>query len=86
MIHWLSTALQTYALHPLKANGYQFWSGIAGSFATNGGLYVGAFVLWRKHNCHVHGCWRVQFHPHPDHGHPVCRRHHPHDPRELDHA
>lgn len=34
-------------------------------------------VWWRKHNCMVHGCPRLQWHPHPDHGHVVCRHHHP---------
>src|SRR5262249_11993849 len=23
------------------------------------------------------GCWRLDWHPHPDHGHPVCLVHHP---------
>jgi len=36
---------------------------------------VGTYV--RRHNCHVKGCWRLQWHVHPEHGHPVCKRHHP---------
>lgn len=32
---------------------------------------------WHKHNCQVTGCWRLSWHPHPDHGHIVCRKHHP---------
>ena len=35
------------------------------------------YLFLRKHNCHVRRCWRLAWHPHPDHGHPVCRRHHP---------
>jgi hypothetical protein len=25
----------------------------------------------------VQRCWRLEWHPHPDNGHPVCRKHHP---------
>lgn len=86
MTGWLSTAVHTYLLHPLHADGYQFWSGIAGSFVTSTSVYAGLYIFWRKHNCHVHRCWRLAWHPHPRHGHPLCKRHHPHDPREIDHA
>jgi hypothetical protein len=60
-------------LDPLKGNGYQFWSGIG----SGSPILAAAFVWWHHHNCHVHRCWRLSWHPHPDHGHPVCRRHHP---------
>jgi hypothetical protein len=40
-------------------------------------LMAGVAVWWRKHDCHVKWCPRIQWHPHPVHGHPVCRRHHP---------
>lgn len=56
--------------------GYNFWSGIG----SGSPLLLGAGLWWRHHNCHVHGCWRLQWHAHPDHGHPVCRRHHPDHP------
>lgn len=64
--------------HPLHGNGYQFWSGIAGSFLTSipGWIAVIALYVWH-HNCHVKGCPRLSWHPHPDHGHPVCKHHHP---------
>lgn len=65
-------------LDPLHGDGYQFWSGVG----SGSPLLAGLFLLMRKHNCHVKGCWRLQWHPHPDHGHPVCRRHHPHE-KEL---
>lgn len=55
--------------------GYNFWSGIG----SGSPLLLGCALWWRRHNCHVKGCWRLQWHVHPDHGHPVCRRHHPHD-------
>lgn len=60
-------------LDPLHGDGYQFWSGIgAGS-----PVFIALAVWWRHHNCHVRGCPRLLWHPHPDHGHPTCRRHHP---------
>lgn len=68
-------------LHP-GGNGYWFYSGIfggSGFFA-----FIGLLLAWwRTHNCHVHRCLRLQWHQHPDHGHPVCKRHHPDDPRDL---
>lgn len=70
--------------HPLHGDGYQFWSGIAGSFLTSlPGWAVALALFLRQRNCHVYRCWRLSWHPHPDHGHPVCRHHHPHDARKL---
>lgn len=68
-----------YFWHPLHGDGYQLWSGIAGSFLTSVPGWVAVIYIYvRSHNCHVKGCWRLNWHEHPDHGHPVCRRHHPH--------
>jgi hypothetical protein len=53
---------------------YGFWSG----FAADVPLIGGAYLLGRKHNCHVHGCWRVGRHPVDGTSYIVCRRHHPH--------
>lgn len=59
--------------------GYAGWSGILGSFLTSvPGWIVAIVVFLYARNCHVRGCWRLQWHEHPDHGHPVCRKHHPH--------
>lgn len=66
----------TYFVHVLTGNGYQLWSGI-GSDVGELTLLGAAVMFWRHHNCHVHRCPRLQWHPHPDHGHPVCRKHHP---------
>lgn len=60
--------------------GYSFWSGALGDIGLvtlvfGGGAFFATW--WRKHNCHVRGCWRLQWHAHPGHGHPVCARHHP---------
>ena len=44
---------------------------------------IGGVLLWiRQHNCHVKWCWRMQWHPHPVHGHPVCKHHHPETVRD----
>ena len=61
-----------HLLHPLNGEGYQFWSGIG----SGSPVFVILAVWWRKHNCHVTGCWRLQWHADPEHGHPVCRKHH----------
>jgi hypothetical protein len=67
---------QTYFEHVLSGRGYQFWSGIGSDIGEL--TLLTAFVIWlRAHNCHVYRCWRMAWHPHPDHGHPVCRHHHP---------
>jgi hypothetical protein len=62
-------------LHP-GGSGYWFYSGVF-----DVGLLLGILssvgVYWRAHNCHVNGCWRLDWHPHPTHDHPVCRLHHP---------
>lgn len=77
MIHWLHTAFQTYILHTEHGNGYQWWSG-AGSdlgYATIAVVLITHAALWyRQHNCVEPGCRKLG-HPHPNHGHPVCRRH-----------
>jgi hypothetical protein len=59
----------------LRGEGYQWWSGFGSDLA-----YFGAIGLFLKHqNCHVKGCWRMKWHLHPQHGHPVCRKHYAED-------
>lgn len=53
---------------------YCLWSGIVGDLA----LFGAAWSLLRRHNCEVHGCWRVGRHQTAA-GHTVCRKHHPDD-------
>lgn len=77
--HWL--------WHPLVGLGYQFWSGIEPDItqlAIVGGVATMVAGFWHQHNCHVQGCYRLQFHPHPDHGHPVCRHHFGDDVKSLE--
>ncbi len=70
-----------YFWHPLRnGNGYNTWSGWLsdlGLVTIFSGLVFFIVAWWRKHNCHVYRCWRLQWHTHPGHGHPVCRTHHP---------
>jgi hypothetical protein len=71
-------------LHP-GGSGYWFYSGVF-----DAGILIAILssvgVYWRTHNCHVTGCWRLDWHPHPEHDHPVCRTHHPHGGSDFLHA
>ena len=71
----LAGLFPTEWLHP-GGSGYWFYSGVfdAGILL---GILSGIGVFWRAHNCHVQRCWRLDWHPHPKHGHPVCFVHHP---------
>ena len=65
-------------VHWADHGGYNFVSGPLADI-TLGTAFVSWLILFlRKHNCHVHRCWRLAWHPHPVHGHPVCKPHHPH--------
>jgi hypothetical protein len=79
-------------LHPLgycsgtpgqvdACRGYNFWSGIFSDATIFTGFVAVMLAWWRTHNCHVHGCYRLLWHTHPVHGHPVCKYHHPHTVR-----
>lgn len=61
-------------LHPLSANGASLYGGVLGDLGELP-LVVGVWMLWRKHNCHQCGCWRIG-HTDPEHGFPACRVHH----------
>jgi hypothetical protein len=64
-------------IHWSTRGGYNFVSGPLADI-TLATAFISALVLfWHKHNCHVHRCLRLSWHPHPDHGHPVCKKHHP---------
>jgi hypothetical protein len=51
---------------------YLWWSG----FFANATIYAGAFLVVRKHNCHVTGCKSVRTSNDPSVHAPACRRHH----------
>jgi len=78
----VTTVLASYLLHPLGGLGYQFFSGIGSSISEWLTLTVAIGVFLYHKNCHVHGCWRLAWHPSAKYrDHPVCRRHHEHHPR-----
>lgn len=52
------------------------WSGIIGT-VEGAGAFGAGYVLYRRHNCHVDGCWRVGRHAAAGGKYIVCRRHHP---------
>jgi hypothetical protein len=65
--------------HVLGTDGrtwYDFWSGLG---ADIGGLaFIGATIgIYRKHNCHVHRCWRIAKQAVVGTSWVVCHRHHP---------
>lgn len=72
MITWL------YVHLGIAGNGpyYGFWSGFGSDLAEFG--IIGALIAnYRRHNCHVRGCWRVAKHPVDGTPYITCRRHHP---------
>jgi hypothetical protein len=72
----LASASRWPYFHPLGGIGYQFWSGI-GSDVGQVTLIGAVIALWSKHNCHIHRCWRLGWHPSDKYGgHVVCRHHH----------
>lgn len=50
---------------------YLFWSGVGANLSVLGAVWV----LLRKHQCHVHRCWRIA--RVPAGSYLVCHRHHP---------
>ena len=56
-------------------DGYNFISGPLADIP----LLGGAIAIYRKHNCHAKGCWRVGRHPVEGTSYIVCRKHHPHE-------
>lgn len=75
---WLS---HFFGLDNLSGAHYGFWSGV-GSIVIPPILtsLPIVLVLLRKHNCHVHRCWRIGRHTATDadgQTHTVCRKHHP---------
>ena len=82
-------AILSFLWHPLgycsgthaqidACRSYNFWSGIFSDATIFTGFGVVLMAFWRTHNCHVHRCLRLMWHPHPETGHPVCKHHHPH--------
>lgn len=55
---------------------YLFHSGIGANLGEYA-IALGVLALVRKHNCHVHRCWRLARHPVGGTPFVTCRRHHP---------
>lgn len=62
----------------LDGSGYwaNFWGGIGNGWVQPP-LFLAGYVLYRKHNCHVKGCWRIQRHAVEGTQWVVCKKHHP---------
>jgi hypothetical protein len=55
---------------------YGFWSGF-GSDLGELAIVAGLVGMYRKHTCHVRGCWRLQRRAVAGTEHVVCHKHHP---------
>lgn len=63
---------------------YLFWSGCGADLTEL--AVIGALIgIVRRHNCHIHGCWRVGRHHVDGTPHIVCRHHHPDGPLRPHH-
>jgi hypothetical protein len=69
LLHWMGLTNPAGKL-------YSFWSGI-GSDIGEVTIVVAVVGLYRKHNCHVKGCWRMGKHPITGTAFTTCLRHHP---------
>lgn len=84
--YWASVATGSQHFFGFQGGGgngshYLFWSGVGSDISEL--TIVAALITLigtnlRKHNCEVHGCWRMGRHDTAA-GHTVCRRHHPDD-------
>ncbi|MCW2543934.1 MAG: ybjD [Frankiales bacterium] len=55
---------------------YLWWSGMFGNIT----IFAALVMLYRRHNCHIHRCWRIGRHTAVDANgveHVVCKTHHP---------
>jgi hypothetical protein len=69
-MHWLESFL---GMTNLSAPAYGFWSGF-GSDIAEFAILGGVIQMYRRHNCHTKGCWRVG--RHLVEGTPWCNLHH----------
>lgn len=70
---WLAHVL---GLDDASGGWYLWWSG-TGSDLGEVAIAGAVLATVRRHNCHVHRCWRIARHPVAGTGHVVCRHHHP---------
>jgi hypothetical protein len=79
----MSTIAHILGLDNGSGGWYLFWSGFGANFSvvTVSGAMLG---ILRKHNCEIHGCWRLGRHTSQISGHTVCRKHLPTGPVTID--
>lgn len=68
--HWFLTVTGS---NNTAGTWYGFWSGFAGDLF----LFGGIITIYKKHNCHVHNCWRIGKHPVEGTPYTTCKKHHP---------
>ena len=73
MVSWW---LHVLGLDNSSGRWYGFYSG-SGSDIGEAAIIGGLLNVARRHNCHVHRCWRVGRHPVTGTTWVVCRKHHP---------
>jgi hypothetical protein len=73
---------------------YAFWSGFGsdiGEYAVFAALVTAVVGAYRRHNCNIKGCWRLQWREYVDADgvkHMWCKKHHPSKPvhsRDFEH-
>jgi hypothetical protein len=75
ILHWL--AYMTGSLNtPGAPPNYNFWSGV-GSDLGEVTIIAALITVYRKHNCHVHRCWRIAKFTVAGTPYVVCKKHHP---------
>lgn len=92
MIHFWHWLWLWFAIHTGTYNEpgpyYGFFSGF-GSDLGEIALIGAVFQVYRKHNCHIKGCWRIAHYEFTDREngdtYMLCRKHHPSIHKELTH-
>lgn len=73
-MHWL---FHVFGLDKSTGPWYLWWSGFGGTVERLVELGVLGGLLYRRHNCHVHHCWRIGHFPVEGTPYWVCKKHHP---------
>jgi len=79
--HWWPWIVHTLGVDYTVPYGHWVWYNFeSGSGSDLGEIAIagGLIAIVRRHNCEVHGCWRLGRHRTAA-GHMVCRKHHPED-------
>lgn len=73
LLHWL--AVHTGTINETGPY-YGFWSGF-GSDLGELTIFAAVIGIYKKHNCHERGCWRLAKFDVTGTPYKVCRKHHP---------